>query len=82
MIVTLHHEEKSMSQIDKEIGVSKNTISIWCQRAREGELEEALQVKKVPGCPRKTTEKDDKYLQRLVKNNPSITSKELKQENT
>ena len=80
-IITLYKEGKSMTAIGKELGVSKNTVSIWCHRGEQEDVETAVLRKKGSGRPRKTSPKADKYLKRLVMTQPSITSKELKLEN-
>ena len=40
-MVTMYKKGKSMTKIAKELGVSKTTVSIWCNRARDGDLETA-----------------------------------------
>ena len=42
-MITMYKEGKSMTKIAKELGGSKTTVAIWCNRARDGDLETALQ---------------------------------------
>ena len=77
-IATMYNEGKSISQIAKEMKVSKSTVSLWCHRAQGGEMEESLKRKKGSGGVRKIKKETDVILKRLVSEKPRITAKEIK----
>ena len=77
-IVTMYKDGKSMTQIAKEMGVSKNTVSIWCNRAKDGNIETVLKRKEGAGRPKKTSPETDRLLRRAIMKQPSLTSKDLK----
>ena len=58
--------------------MSTNTVSIWCNRTKDGDLETALNRKEGVGHPRKISPKTDQVLRRTVMQQPSLTSKDLK----
>ncbi|XP_028973852.2 uncharacterized protein LOC114830399 [Esox lucius] len=74
-IIRLKHENKSIRDIAKTLGLSKSTVwYIVKKQERTGELSN----RKRPGRPQKTTLVDDQQMLAIVKKNPFSTVEQIK----
>lgn len=71
-IITMFTEGKTVSEISNELNIPGNTVP--CE-------ERAVSEKERTGRPRKNPNMTDLLMQREVKKNPRLTSKELKEGN-
>ncbi|KAK3870731.1 hypothetical protein Pcinc_002785 [Petrolisthes cinctipes] len=76
-IVSLHRLHYTNAQIARELRIAKPTVMRWVERYK---LEGNLEARPRTGRPRCTTTQDDQNIKSSIKNDPSSTSLNIKED--
>ena len=80
-ILELRKEGLSYIAVGERLGLAKSTVSLWLTRAKKIPYASIPPNKKQPGRARLTSPATDRMMKRRVLESPSISARELRNEN-
>ena len=78
-ILALHKESLNNTEISNRLKIARSSVRKWILRAADSPKSASPTVKPRSGRPRKTSEKTNNLIRRMVMETPTISAREIKQ---